>query len=350
VQPQGSVRGRAILSDSGKPAEGALVSLLAVAPPQTFPEYGEYVVHDSVQRDDLHATVAQDGTFAIDKVPPGEYSVLIYKPGYVKQDPRQTPGTYSPDSIKKLQVTPGGAASVSIAMQRGGSIEGQVRLEDGGALPTGGGTPAESVAVSVEMETAPGRFVRFGGAAHVDAEGHYSIGGLPPARYIVFTGFRPTMIETTRGHLVGGERLLFAPGTVRASRATVVELAADETRSGVDFDIPTRDLRRVHGRVIDSTGTPVTQGHMRLYPTGEPTLPLGAALDRNGEFVFADLPDDSYTVSFEAEGKVEFRGQTADGKGLRMFRDRPPFLPAKIDVQVSGQDPPAVLLRVQPIP
>ncbi|HTV09596.1 MAG TPA: carboxypeptidase-like regulatory domain-containing protein [Candidatus Aquilonibacter sp.] len=347
AQPSGLVQGRAILSDSGKRAEGALVSLFAVAPPQTFPQYGEYVVHDSIQPADLHATVAGNGTFTIDNVPPGEYSVMIYKPGYIKQDPRQTPGTYSPDSIRRVTVTAGGVAGVSLVLQRGGSIEGQVRFDDGRALPAGR-TPMDGIAVNVEMETAPGTFARFGGAAHLDAEGRYDIDGLPPARYIVFLGLPPTMIETTRGLVSAGGRLLFAPGTNRASRARVIALSGEETQSGVDFNIPTRGLHAIRGRVIDSTGAPVTQGLVRLYPTGEPTLPLAAGVDRNGEFVFADLPDDSYTVSFESEGKTEFRGVTADGKGIRVFRGKPPYEPAKTDVQVSGQDPPAVILRVQP--
>jgi hypothetical protein len=347
VQPHGSVQGRAILSDTGAPAAGAFVSLLPAAQPQTLPEAGEYIVHEQVHRGDLHATVSADGLFTIDNVPPGDYTVLTYKPGYVSQDAEELQDTHSSDSIEKVRITAGESANVNLALQRGGRIEGQVRIDSGMPLPSAS-TALNTVAVNVEMETAAGKFVRFGGAAHTDAAGHYSTDELPPGRYIVFAAFPPMMIPTTHGLSSGSGRLVFASGVLRPSRARVVELSKQATLGGVDIVVPTENLHRITGRLIDSAGKAVTECFVRLYPEGEPELPLATPPDRNGNFVFTDLPDDHYIVSFRCDPVTRFLGLTSDGTGIRMLLEKQPFSPAKINVQVSGQDPPALLLRVQP--
>src|SRR5579875_2728429 len=91
-QTLGSVHGRVVLGDTGGPGEGTFVSVIPIAPPPSIPAAGEYVVHDGIRRGDLHARAAADGSFEIDKLPAGDYTVVTYKPGYVNQDAPVIPG------------------------------------------------------------------------------------------------------------------------------------------------------------------------------------------------------------------------------------------------------------------
>ena len=347
----GSVHGHAVLEDTGKPATDAIVSLLPSAETWPTPQIsaeGEYVMKDQPHRGDFGATVDSSGSFAIDHVLPGEYTVLTYMPGYISQDASAPAGTRSDGpAIQKVHVLPGERATVDLQLQRGGSIEGTVYYADGKPAHTGKQVFAE-VAVNLEIQTATGKFSRFGGAAHTDEKGHYHLDGLPPAKYIVFTALPGGMVSTTRGSFGAGGMLLFAPSTVRATQAHIVELRGLETLKGIDIEIPSTGLHTVSGRVVDRTGQPVLEGIIRIYPKGEPDLSRAVPLDKNGKFSFDDVRDEQYTVAVEFEGEFEFIGITEDKTGIRMRRHKPPFTPAAVDAHVSGQNLEALVLTVDP--
>jgi hypothetical protein len=330
----GSVHGTVRLQHTGTPAVGAFVSLGTTIAEPNVPEVGEYVVRDNNFPKDLHGTVGRDGSFEIGSVPPGNYTVVVYKPGYLRP-------------LQKLSVLSGQRKNLQLELERGGSIEGRVIFTDGRPAHTGMQVAAE-IAVNVEVETQPGKFTRFGGAAHTDSNGHYSIDGLPTGRYIVFTAFPGTMVSTTRGRVGTTGRVIFAPSSVRASKAEVVEVQQPRSHGGVDIQVPMQGLHSISGTVVDSSGNPVTEGLIRLYPKGEPDLSLSAPPGIHGEFFFADLPDEEYTVRAESYGEVSFLGMTEDKTGVRMLRHKAPFAPVSTEVTLSGQDSAAIVLRVQP--
>lgn len=343
----GSVHGHAILQDTGKPATGAIISLLPAADAQpSFPisDEGEFLISDQPHLGDFHSTVDASGSFAIEHVTPGDYTVFTYMPGYIKQDASQPTGTL-PESptIQKLHILPGESAFADVQLERGGSIEGTVAFADGTPAHTGKQVYAE-VAVNLEMMTAPGKFARFGGAAHTDAKGHYRLDSLPPAKYIVFTALPGGMVSTVRGESSSGGMLLYAPSTIRATQAQIVELHGLETRKDVDIEVPTTGLHTVSGKVVDKAGQPILKGLVRLFPRGEPNLSRAAPLDKNGEFSFDNVPDEQYTVTAEFEGETEFLGLTDDKAAIRMRRHKPPFTTVTADVSVNGQNPAALAL------
>ncbi len=343
----GSVNGKVRLEDTAGPAVGAFVSLFSATPEPTVPEVGEYVMRDSTAPQGLHARVASDGSFEIGSVPPGNYTVMLYDPGYIAQDPRIHVALPSPRSPQKITILSGQRKSLELEMERGGSIEGRVTFVDGRPAHTGLQVGAE-IAVNVEVETEPGKFSQFGGAAHTDSNGHYSIDSLPTGRYIVFTAFPGNMVSTTRGRIGTSGRVIFAPSSVRASKARVVELQQPRSYAGVDIQVPMQGLHSVTGTIVDGYGNAISNGLIRLYPKGEPDLSMSAPPGTHGEFSFTDLPDDEYTVRVESYGESSFLGMTEDKTGVRMLRHKAPFAPVSTEVTVSGSDPAALVLKVVP--
>jgi hypothetical protein len=198
----GCVTGLVHLANTGKAAVGVTVSLLPpemAGHPAIDPNGGEFIVKDQPRRGDFHATVDPLGVFEIKNVVPGDYFVLTYAPGYISQDDYIFPGALAPELrgssgllpafVQRIHVAAGGVVPVDLRLERGGSIEGTIKLGDG--LPAHTGAPASGeVAVSVEMKTKDGKFIRSGGAAHTDSAGHYRIEGLAPASYVVLRHYR----------------------------------------------------------------------------------------------------------------------------------------------------------------
>lgn len=343
-----TVRGMVTLEDTGAPAIGAVVSLRPtnLAPPPISP-IGEFVVRDQPHLGDLNATVDRKGVFHIDGVPAGNYVLMTYRPGYFDPD-----ASAANDFMREVHVAAGEAKKIDVRLERGGTIEGQVRFDNGTPAHTGRQV-ADEVAVGVEIETL-GHLSPFGGAAHTDAEGRYSIGGLPPGVYIVSAGMPGKMVAVKGGGELGaGGRIVYAPRGLRASNAERIEVHPPGAVSGVDIVIQTHALYTISGKVIGPNGEPVTEGLLRLYPTGESILPRSSPVRAspigiNGEFSFDDLPNDDYTIKFQSYPRYEMVGITADHRGVRYRMHKAPYAPAITQVRIFGQDSKNVVLRVTP--
>ena len=171
----GLVQGVVNVQGSAEAAAGMVVTLLPLAEPQMpkIPEVGEYVMRDATNSP-LHATVDGAGSFKFDDVPAGEYTLIAYKIGYLDQDASLSDERYYARMIHKVRVLSGKSSTVNVPLVRGGSIKGRVFFSDGRPAHTGKQV-VDEVAVNVEVESAPGKFNRFGGAAHTDADGRYSM-------------------------------------------------------------------------------------------------------------------------------------------------------------------------------
>jgi hypothetical protein len=157
------------------------------------------------------------------------------------------------------------------------------------------------------------------------------------------------MVPTTRGRESASRRLVFAPPGIRASKAERVEVHPPDTVRGADIVFQTKAVYTVSGRVIDPNGAPVTEGLIRLYPTGEPALSLSSPPGENGEFSFGDLPNETYTLKYESQSKTEIIGLTEDKAGIRIRIGKPPYAPATEQVQISGNSSTDLVLRVRPM-
>lgn len=338
----GTVHGVVKLAKTGAPATGTVVSLRQTSVgPIPIQGTGEYLYRP--QERDLNATVNRSGTFRIDEVPPGDYVLMTYKPGYFDSDAIAANGF-----MQVVHLAAGETKKVNIHLERGGTIKGQVRFDNGAPAHTGRQV-VDEVAVNAEIETPSGRLSRFGGAAHTDAEGRYSIGGLPPGTYLVFAGMPGKMVAVKGGGELGsGGRIVFAPRGIRASNAERVEVHPPGVVSGVNIVIQTQALHTISGRIIDRNGDPVTEGLIWLYPAGQSVLGRSSPPGAKGEFSFEDLPNENYTVEYKSYPQQKVLGVTADRTGIRMRITKAPYAPAAKQVRIIGRDINNVVLRVHP--
>jgi hypothetical protein len=330
----GEVHGVVKLKDTGAPGGGAYVELWTSAGQPKFPpagQEGEYIIGPEIGQPALSATVQSDGSFSITGVAPGQYSVFLYKEGYIRQDPREVAIGIRVQAVQTVKVAAGERREVDLELERGGAIEGHVT-----------GTANAEAAISMEVQIGPATFSRYGGAAHTDAAGHYRIEGLPTGQYLVFAASQRTVAE--------GGPIWFAPRAVRRSKAQVVEVRAGDTIANVDIAVPADGLHLVSGTVANTAGEPVTKGLVRLYAAGEREMLVAEKPGGHGEFSFRGVPDEKYSLCFESLGDAEPRGMTGDGKSLRMFQHKPPYKPVCHDISVSGQDVSGITLEPEPNP
>ena len=353
----GSVRGTVTYADSGKPA-GSINLWLEPAEPPTAPQpdpvTGELELHDGEgQSRRLTGTVAADGTFTVNAVPPGSYVIHTYAPPYLPAD-----GTIYPTSSKthvvtgpqvstealRVEVLPGQAASLTVMLRLGGSIEGTVR-SSGGLPVSSKAQPPYGLAVNAEMKLGPNTYARVGTVARTDAIGHFRLEGLPPGDYIVFAAAPGSMVQTGTG-LVGGSGLpLYAPGTVRPSDATVIHVAGTATgHADVTFP-PATTLHRVEGNVVLNGAEALRGVTVRLYPKDEGGLTASTPLQANAGFSFPGVPDGEYTISIDFPTRREVLSADRE-RGIVRMRVLPAlYEPVLQDVRVNGQDVSGVLIR-----
>ena len=219
-----------------------------------------------------------DGYFMFTNVRAGRYSIVAKRAGYVPstQESRTTAAV-----SREVVVEDGGHIDrLEMRLQKGAVISGTVRGLDG--------QPASGVRVNIEGRTE---------SARTDSDGAFRIWGLPPGGYKVSASPRLGLIPAERlvvtpddevdrvlGELArmsrtgtlsdatwpavtttqaasrevaGGFAKVFYPGTIDASAAVTVDVAAGQEVGGVDFSLALAGVSEISGVVYDETG-PVT--------------------------------------------------------------------------------------------
>lgn len=217
-------------------------------------------------------TVTNDaGRFAFADLPAGRYTLMAYKPAYVRTyygSRRPGRGPATPISLAEGQRV----TDVRIALLRGAAIEGVVLDQNG--------VPQASAQVTVlrpAIVNGERRLVNADSArpwATTDDRGWYRHYGLPPGEYTVrastsngiLSGTRLTTAAAVEAALRGtsGEALpsvagrsAYFPAAADASQAEFVTLAAGEERAGVDVAVSFVRASRIEGVMITQSGQPV---------------------------------------------------------------------------------------------
>ena len=214
-----------------------------------------------------YAYTGQDGSFATEGLPPGDYKVRFnapYQSAYLGEwyDNKQTFESATPVKI----TTPGTDATANAGLQRGSQVNGTITAAQGGQ-------PLANVSVSIDSEDDSAY-----SWAYTDANGKYTSGGLPAGDYRVH--FSPQGNNYLAEWYDNKSSYQNAdPVTLQTGQDKTVNAALD-------------NASHIAGTVTDPLGNPVS-AQVRAYVNGDYTT---AYTTSNGAYDIGRLRAGSYTL------------------------------------------------------
>jgi uncharacterized protein (DUF2141 family) len=310
-----------------------------------------------------------DGVFAIERLPPGRYTLTAAKDGYVTANyGAKRPGRAG----RTIALLDRETRTVTLRITRGSVISGTITDE--------GGEPASGVPIGVYVSrmnaaTGEGRFVPAAQATltTTNDRGEYRLFGLPAGDYLVRAEARmPVTLTTfasdlqvlsaaeirralaearepgpqarpgppTKGPapIVSNELRqnvtlapVFYPGTADISRAMIVTVGPAEERTGIDFDLQIVSAANVSGVVSFAGRTPPSITLIRRDTVTTDDIVTGKATDLDGSFAFRSVMPGKYTLIARANPQMRVQEY------------------ASTDIVVHGDDITGIGLTLQPM-
>ena len=263
-----------------------------------------------------------DGRFAFSNLPPGRYSLVAEKPGYVKTfHGSKRPGGTQGTAVAVLAGQP--APAIAIRVPRGAVITGTIRDQFGSPVSTAQVSVKQAVVVNGrrQMTDVPNLRVPI---ATTDDLGRYRIYGLPPGEYAVFCSIPAInysgVIETNSADVEAVLRELragrsaappastaaptqvsmsggYMPGVPSADNARLITLAVGEEHAGADILIGPLRALSVSGTSLGPGGVPMRNIMTAIVNTATGTrIGYGGWPEPDGRFVLSALPPGRYTL------------------------------------------------------
>jgi hypothetical protein len=296
----GSVTGHVIAQDTARPVRFAQVMLQSVAAVT-----GEGREERGFNGGTATRTGA-DGDFYAGSVAPGDYYVTATTPGYVSErsllqaavnaggDPTALLG-----QVPIVHVVAGEASSITVTLERGGTIFGRVQWEDGSPA-TGVSLNAVSTLNSAALPGSLQNFQSAGGGnfAVTDDRGAFRIAGLPAGDYLIRSQIQTSPAPgSSRFAAFAPPIRLYSPGVFHKADAKAISVKAGEERGDVRMTIDLRDLRTVSGHAASANaGQSVASGRVSLVDPNDGDLQLGGSVSANGDFAVRYVPPGNYTL------------------------------------------------------
>jgi len=297
-----------------------------------------------------------DGSFTLDKVPPGTYYVLAQLAGYqsplsqfsvmerMKADAATMKAVES--SAEKIVVQPGQSAHVEVRLERGASISGVVRYDDG--------SPAPGVTAVLMVEDKDGKWKELGAVGTLpsmtDDRGRYRIFGMNAGKYAVKAALPTTQATTGLGanvslHMNMGDALVvYSGGAMREKDIKPIEVGTGDDVDGVDVIFPLDNLHAVSGSVVaKSDNHAVDAGSIVLEDADGKTALRTASIEADGTFHLNYVPEGQYVVKAEGASDTDSAGSSDGGNDLmRLMRTKvlksygEADLPVTVKADVTG--------------
>jgi protocatechuate 3,4-dioxygenase beta subunit len=289
ARPTGIVRGRVVTTD-GRAVPRAQVRLLPMPP--TRPPGGAAPprpVQPSL------ATADDDGRFEFRELAAGSLRLAAVKTGY------STPGEAMSFGLPPLM----SGLSVDLAdgeireradltLARWGTLAGRVFDELG--------DPVQGVSVQllqVQYQAGRRRLVAAGGASRVtDDLGRFRTFGIAPGQYIVSAAIG----DVASADIPGYTRSYF-PGTASPGEAQFVSVGVSQDVTSIDFSLSRERTALVSGTLLDASGSPSTQGSVRLLASQRSAsvagTSIGARLTSGGRFEFPNVTPGQYVIQVD---------------------------------------------------
>ena len=231
------------------------------------------------------------GRFECANLPAGRFAVYV-----------RATGPFLASQSRFLELADGAAASVTIRLERGGSITGRV-LDDGGEPVT----MAQVVAGERINVNGLVRLVPSGSSPRATTNdlGEYRVFGLPPGEFIVSAVWNPPPLRTPSASPPGEPRYglapTFHPSTTAFHAARPVSVRAGQETSGVDVTLARVLLGSISGRVTDSTGAVLAARQVSVTLLARRNVwvagPVSFARWKDdGGFVIENVPPGQYAV------------------------------------------------------
>jgi len=338
----GQVTGRVSCADIGQPARFATVQLIGEHPdsnpvfdPATMGKNPDFektfakALTAVMKGNNLSAVTGIDGSFSLDKVPPGTYYAVAQLAGYqspfsqfsaierMKADEATIKAVEA--LAEKIVVQPGQSAHVEIRLERGSSISGTVRYDDG--------SPAPAVNPVLMTQGKDGKWKDLSSTGMLpvmtDDRGRYRIFGLAAGKYAIKAAL-PTM-QTTTGlgasvsmHMSMGDALIvYSGGALHEKDVKPIEVGAGDDVDGIDVIFPLDNLHAVVGSVVAKADNhPVDAGTVVLEDADTKNTVRTAMVEQDGSFHLNYVPEGQYVLHVSGAGDTDSAGTTDSGSDL----------------------------------
>lgn len=352
-EASGRVIGHVFCSDTGKPARFASIQLLSEQSARDSSQqagaliagiagssqgkegvdFGKLITQGMramMNGSNLTAMTDLDGSFMLDKIPPGTYYLIPQYAGYLSpigqltMQERMTAGTTTLEAVEskaqKVVVTSGSTANLDVQLERGAAIGGTIGYDDG--------SPAPGVTPGLMLLDKDGKWKDLPPSSITpmvtDDEGHYRISGLPAGKYAVKAALPTTAASMGIGlrgismHMNLGDALVvYSGGAVWMKNIKPVEVGAGDSRNDVDVTFPIDGLHVISGTVVaKSDQHPVNSGMVELQDPSDKTIKLRTTMiGKDGSFQFNYVPDGSYRLEVTTAGDMPIDGSGGSDQG-----------------------------------
>jgi hypothetical protein len=332
--PPAQVSGRVTCGDTGQPARFATVQLIAENPNKDpivdpasmgknpdFQKAMAQAMTAMMKGSNLSAITGLDGSFSLDKVPPGTYYVVAQFPGYLspltqfsmmermKADDATLKAVK--ESAEKIVLAPNQPAHVDLRIERGASLSGVIRYDDGSPAP--GVNP---ILMGLQKDGTWKQMGTGGAMFSVsDDRGRYRIFGIAAGKYAVKAALPTTQASIGLGggagsvslHMNMGDALeVYSGGVLREKDLKPVEVGPGADVEGVDIIFPLDNLHTVSGSVVaKADGHPVNTGMITLMDPDGKTTVRSAMVEQDGTFKLNYIPEGQYVLHAAGAADME---------------------------------------------
>ena len=269
------IRGRVVTADTGTPVRRAQVRAVAAN-----------------SRDNRLVTTDEQGTFELRDLSGGRWDVTASKAGFVTMSfgQRRPFEAGRPIEIADAQVM----ERVTLVLPRGAAITGRLLDEFGDPVAR-----ARVQALRYQLVQGTRRLTRVGMAAQSDDRGAFRLYGLMPGEYYVSAALRALPVDDP------GDATSYAPtyypGTGSVTQAQPVSLAV-AAEATISFALMPVRTARVSGRVLSSTGGPLSNARVMLMAADSTGLPpaafgSGGRVGADGTFTLSNVAPGSYALT-----------------------------------------------------
>ena len=269
------IRGKVQTADTGAPVRRAQVRAVSAN-----------------SRDNRLVTTDEQGNFELRDLPGGRWTVTASKAGFVTMSfgQRRPFEAGRPIEIADAEVM----ERVNLVLPRGAAINGRLLDEFGDPVAR-----ARVQALRYQLVQGTRRLTPIGVTAQSDDRGAFRLYGLMPGEYYVSALLRALRVDDPAD--ATSYAPTYYPGTDSVTQAQPVALAV-AAEASISFALMPVRTARLSGRVLSSTGGPLSNGRVTLMSadsTGLPPAAFGAGgrVGADGTFTLSNVAPGSYTLT-----------------------------------------------------